>query len=764
MPAVHLFDEIVDAEAAIATEGPHLVVLIGVDEPTLAFCRRLRKGKAAETVTVLIAVPAEKQDQLSAILDAGADDYIIVPLHESRIEARIGLAAEKASEKVRRAFTEQQLASRVKQQSLVAELGQRGLAGAELAEVSDRAVEIVADALGIEYARVLRHIPEEGLLSMTAGVGWSDGAVGKFTLPADKRWQAGYTLLSSKPVITNDAMDEGRFGLVPFLIEHGVTSSISVIIPGREAPYGVLSGHSQRRRTFSEDDIHFMESVANVLAAVVDRTDKAATLERSEARARRLAAVASRTINGVMIADTDHRIEWVNEGFTRITGYTFDDVRGSVPGYLLEGPETDPETLGFIRERLSRNEGFTTELVNYKKSGEAYWVRIEVQPLVDKEGRGTGYMAIETDVTEQRIAEQALRESEARALAIVETTVDAIITIDVHGIIESFNPAAERIFRYRSSEVIGRNVKMLMPTPYYEEHDGYLASYLETGRRKIIGIGREVVGQRKDGSTFPMDLAVSEVQLADRIIFTAIIRDISERRELEQQVLEMSEQERRRIGQDLHDGLGQTLTGITLISNDLERRLRAAGVPEADQAAEITEMMKEADQQARGLARGLVPVELDADGLSSALRRLVANAERFFFIECRFEQIGDNRVRDNTAATHLYRIAQEAVSNAAKHGRATRVVITLASGEERVRLRIQDNGIGFPDVPTESQGIGVRTMHYRARIIGAMLDIRDHPEGGTVVTCTLRRTPRSGIMGGDALPTTHEHHEENSHR
>lgn len=744
---VRVVDQIRDADRVIEDKMPSLLVLTEATSPFLTFCRRMRSGASGDMTTVLVAVHADDQDVLPAVLDAGADDYIILPLHPKRLNARMALSLRKAEEKVQRKEVEVQLARRVKQQSLVAELGHKALSGAGVAELSDLAVNIVADALEVEFARVLKHVPEEALLRMSAGVGWEEGSVGRFTLPADERWQAGYTLLSSEPVITNDVSEEGRFGLVPFMIEHGVTSSISVTVPGRQAPYGVLSAHSRRHRTFSQDDIHFVQSVANVLAAAVERGDEKEILERSEARAQRLAAVASRTINGVIITDPERRIEWVNEGFERITGYALEEVHGKVPGRILQGEETSPETIAYIRRQLSRNEGFTTEIVNYRKSGEKYWVRIEVQPLLNESGQLTGYMAIETDVTKQRLAERALRESEARARAILETTVDGVVTIDVHGTIESFNSAAESIFQYRSEEVLGHNVKVLMPSPYVEEHDSYLTAYLETGRRKIIGIGREVVGRRKDGSTFPMELSVSEVPLGERIIFTGIIRDITERRRLEQEILEISEQERRRIGQDLHDGLGQTLTGIGLISKNLERRLRAAGFPEAEQAAEVAELIKEADQQARGLARGLVPVELDASGLATALQRLAANAERFFSVKCTFEQIGRRQLHDATAATHLYRIAQEAVSNAIKHGRATKVAMTLATGDDRVRLRIQDNGTGFPDVIPDTQGMGVRIMRYRARMIGGTLDIRDNPDRGALVTCTLNRAP--GIARAD---------------
>ena len=140
-------------------------------------------------------------------------------------------------------------------------------------------------------------------------------------------------------------------------------------------------------------------------------------------------------------------------------------------------------------------------------------------------------------------SESAVRDQEERLRAILETAVEGIITIDERGIVESFNPAAEHIFGYTPAEVIGRNVNMLMAAPHREAHDGYLHNYLRTGQARIIGIGRETFARRKDGTLFPIDLSVSEVALSDRRLFTGFIRDITERKRLEKEILEISERE-----------------------------------------------------------------------------------------------------------------------------------------------------------------------------------------------------------------------------
>jgi two-component system CheB/CheR fusion protein len=334
----------------------------------------------------------------------------------------------------------------------------------------------------------------------------------------------------------------------------------------------------------------------------------------------------------------------------------------------------------------------------------------------------------------------ALRDSEERLRAILETAVEGIITIDGRGLIESFNPSAEKIFGYVASEAIGQNIKLLMPAPYRQEHDGYLDNYRHTGHAKIIGIGREVTGQRKDGTVFPMDLSVSEVRLAGRRLFTGFVRDLTERKQLEKEIIEISNREQQRIGQDLHDGLCQELAGIELMCQVLEQKLAAKAKAEARQAGEIAQHIRDAISHTRKLARGLSPVEFEANGLTSALHELSAHVQKIFRIKCRFECPAPVLIRNNIFATHLYRIVQEAINNAIKHGRARRIVIALKPAGDRIALTVADDGSGFSSETKKSGGMGLHIMKYRASVVDAALAVRSGVDGaGTTVACVFRK-------------------------
>jgi PAS domain S-box-containing protein len=353
------------------------------------------------------------------------------------------------------------------------------------------------------------------------------------------------------------------------------------------------------------------------------------------------------------------------------------------------------------------------------------------------------FTAIVRDVTERLSAEQALVESEERLRAVVETAVDAIITIDDRGVIETVNPSAQRMFGYPRDEMVGRNVSMLIPEPRRSDHDAYLDRYLRTGEARIIGIGREVVGLRKDGTTFPLDLSVSEFRAGGRRMFTGIVHDASNRRRLEREILEASANEQRRVGHELHDGLCQQLTGVAFATELLARRLKTEA-PGA--VASVYDLAREVDAaigQARSLARGLNPVEVHAGGLAQALQHLAERVSETYGARCLFRQKGDTDVADNDAETHLFRITQEAVSNAIRHGKAQRIDIELVADAETLTLKVKDNGLGLKHdltqgaISASSDGIGLQTMAYRARLLGGLLEVQPGPARGTVVTCSI---------------------------
>ncbi|MFW6161383.1 MAG: PAS domain-containing protein [Planctomycetota bacterium] len=213
--------------------------------------------------------------------------------------------------------------------------------------------------------------------------------------------------------------------------------------------------------------------------------------------------------------------------------------------------------------------------------------------------------------------------------------------------------------------------------------------------------------------------------------------DVTERKRLENEIAALSDREQRRIGRDLHDTLGQQLTGMLFVLDQLEADLHDRGLPEAEEVTKAVEMLEQSIEQTRALARGLSPVMDEPGGLTSALAELAESVEAQFGITCRFEAPEDLLVTDNDAAVNLYRIAQEAVSNAIRHGKANEIRIRLARNEGRGCLAVHDDGVGIAPDATDGGGMGLHIMPHRAKSLGGRLDVQPDAERGTVVTCTF---------------------------
>ncbi len=289
---------------------------------------------------------------------------------------------------------------------------------------------------------------------------------------------------------------------------------------------------------------------------------------------------------------------------------------------------------------------------------------------------------------------------------------------------------------YTTGFLVGKSYHDLFGDP---EVIDVFGEVLETGKTHVAYEKSFEMAGIRDGDVTYWDWSVQPVKEADGSTGGLIlsILEVTERKHLQDQLFDVSVAERQRIGQDLHDALGQNLTGIAFLSKVLEQRLSAKNLPDSEDAAEISRLVDEAVSQTRLLAKGLCPVEPSADGLMVSLKALAAHTEKVFDISCRFVCDSPILVHDNTQATHLYHIAQEAVNNAIKHGNAKNIQISLTSADDKVTLKAADDGIGIAENPSGGNGMGLQIMQQRARTMNADLHVSSPDSGGTVMECSF---------------------------
>jgi PAS domain S-box-containing protein len=455
----------------------------------------------------------------------------------------------------------------------------------------------------------------------------------------------------------------------------------------------------------------------------------------ADAIVRGLAAIVESSADAIFSEDLDGTIRTWNRGAERLYGYTSEEAVGRSVAMLIPGDR--PSEFTTIMTQLKRGEIIEQlETERVRKDGQRVPVALTISPVRDASGKVVSASVIGRDISERKRAEDALRDREELLQAILDTAMDAIITIDYRGIIQSVNSGTEWMFGYTSAEMIGQSVNMLVPSPYREKHDSYLERYLQTGEKHIIGTRREVDARRKDGSIFPTDLAVSEIKHLK--IFTGIHRDLTQRKQLEREVVETASLEQRRIGQDLHDSVAQELTALNLLARDLAETFQTDPAKAAQLVEQMTQGLQRSQRELRAVLRGLRPVAVDSEGLMAALADLAGRTQQEGKVNCVFDCAEPVAVADNLTATHVYLIAQEAVHNAIKHAQAHQVRISLTADGGLI-LSVQDDGIGMPASMEEKQGLGLRIMRNRAEIIGAKLTIEPAAPTGTVVTCVLTR-------------------------
>lgn len=498
---------------------------------------------------------------------------------------------------------------------------------------------------------------------------------------------------------------------------------------------GTLAMYFHEPQSPTDRDLDLLRESAQLSGIVIDRARTNDRVRQSEERYRSLVEASS----SVVWTTSPHgRFTTPQLAWEKYTGQPWAEHQANGWMRMIHPGDLDRLISSWLE---SVNQG-----INYKTHGRMWnaesqqyrYFEAQAVPIRDEGGQIVEWVGTTTDVHERRAADQTLQVNEERLSLAFRATNDAIWDWDLSDNTVWWNEAHQNQF--------GRPTE---PVNYWQWWNDRIYPSDRNRIRLSLDAFAKGEGQtdrwteefrfRRDNGSYAhiVDRALracDEEGRPVRVLGTML--DVSSRRALEKQVLEAATETQRAIGHDLHDGVGQELTGLVMLADSLTEALRRKSLPENQLAEKISVGIERTLEQVRNLARGMNPVEVDPHGLASALIELADHACQLYGIECQFSCSDGLFVNDSETATQLFRIAQEAITNAVKHGHATRIVVELSLFDGVVELKVIDNGCGISEKDLE-KGTGMRSMLYRADVIGGTLQIAPRHQYGTIVTCKL---------------------------
>jgi PAS domain S-box-containing protein len=551
------------------------------------------------------------------------------------------------------------------------------------------------------------------------------------------RGPVGTAIRENRPVVIGDVESDTR--MAPWrdrAMKFGLryVAAFPIRIGGKVT--GAFQVYAPRADFFDATGLEFLTQVSDeisfALTAMAD-ADARQAAEAALAESNRFnQQVINSAKNGIIVYDRELRYVVWNPFMEGLTGVPAADVLGKHP----------LEVFPFLRnqgvmEQLNRAlSGATSPPLDFHfrvaQTGRAGWVSDINAPLRNAKGEVIGVIGVVQDITERKQAEQSLRRSEHHLAEFFNHAPIGMEWLSASGVILRANQAQLDLLGYSAKEYVGHFLGDFCADP------ASVRDLLERLAAKQTVCNLHLRRRRKDGAERLVLVDATPLRNEGQFLYSSLFsRDITERVDLEREILEISEREQRRIAQDLHDGLGQLLVGTAYLGSTLRQDLAARSLPEVRQLDRLLEVVDEAIGQTRSLARGLHPVKPEPNGLMVALKALATRTRTLFRVGCRFTCRQPVLIADNTTATHLYRIAQEAVTNAMKHGKPGRIEISLTRTPGRISLGVRDNGAGVARRPRKKPGMGLRIMHYRAGAIGGSLLIQRGTGGGTTVVCSV---------------------------
>ncbi len=648
---------------------------------------------------------------------------------------------------------ENQLRTHAVRQEVLVDLGRLVVEQSWLDPLFEQATRELAEVLGVEFAHVLEFDAEASRFLLRAGVGWEPERVGVATVEHGPVPEPGFSVLSKKAVMIESVDRETRFYASPFRPEHGIGGGMSVVVEGRNRPFGVLGVHTRSWRSFSDDDVSFLRSVAHLLSNAVER---------------RLAQEAEQKLS-VQLAHQKNRLDdilrkvpvvvWelrLEPGTDRllleyVSGYV-EQMLGFSERELEEQPELwreriHPDDIENVEREMGLvMKGGQREPVRFRwlaRDGSVVWVESIKQAFFDRAGNPTGMRGVASDITTRKIEEDKRRAAEERFHAFMDNSPLVALVKDDQGRYVYANLRFQAWCQSQGRRWDGvTDYDLFSPdvARRYREHDQ--AALKENATTQML----ETSVENGEAPRYWTVLRFPIPDSSGRRFLGLVSIEITERRRLEREILEISDREQRKLGQELHDGLCQHLLGIGMMSRTLFERMSQKGLPEATEVEKICGFLEDALGLTRGLMQGFHLVNVEGPGgLSAALKEFSRTTTGLFGKRCEFHSSIEVLVKDESVASHLFRIAQEAMHNAVKHGDSAQVAISLERDGDSLLLTVENDGNSLPDSLGNSPGMGLRTMKYRAGLIGADLWFENRAGGGVIVSCRIRAGHKRGI-------------------
>ncbi len=451
-----------------------------------------------------------------------------------------------------------------------------------------------------------------------------------------------------------------------------------------------------------------------------------------------LSATFSAIRDGVITTGEDFSVQFMNPPAEKMAGENAGSTRNHEMDslFILQDTSEKQQTFRGLLNRKPPPFTFSGKITGKYGSKDPFPMEFSVNRYAVSGKDTGGYVFVIRDTSE----EHRFRTMKSVLASIVDSSPDAIIGIDWEGTVLSWNSGAEGMLGHPAGDIIGKNIALLTPPHLPDE----LPAHIDHLKENKNPVSMETKWKNKNGGLVDVQITLSVISDPNTSNAVSIIaRNMTERRQLERKILEISEEERRRLGRDLHDSLGQHLAGTLFQGRFLHSALKSRGESGlAEHADRLESLLEEAVKQCRKIAKGFFPVTLESEGITGLLEELSDFTEQFYGIPVK-TKIDDLTRLESGITSQLFRIAQEAVTNAARHGNPSGIFIELKQERGEIHLKIMDDGCGIPAEKTS--GLGLKIMEYRTAMISGLLEIHSPPSGGTAIIC---RVPDREILNG----------------